>query len=215
MNSIGYFVVSMILAISQSVMAQDSNEDGVKYLQQQWAVSNYQLQGKEQEEAFVTLLADADKMVEASPNEAPVLIWRAIIESTYAGIKGGIGALKWVKAARADLEQAISLDDQALQGSAYTSLGTLYYKVPGWPIGFGDDDKAESLLKKALDINPAGIDPNYFYGEFLLNEKRYQESQVYFMKALDASPRPGREVADRGRKEEVEKALKEVQKHLS
>jgi Tfp pilus assembly protein PilF len=50
--------------------------------------------------------------------------------------------------------------------------GALYYQVPGWPIGFGDKDKANELLKKALALNPDGIDPNYFYGDFLLKEKK-------------------------------------------
>ena len=35
-----------------------------------------------------------------------------------------------------------------------SSLGVLYYKVPGWPIGFGDKDKARDLLQKALAVNP-------------------------------------------------------------
>jgi hypothetical protein len=58
----------------------------------------------------------------------------------------------------------MAIDPRALQGSAYTSLGSLYYQVPGWPIGFGDDKRAEAMLLKALEINPDGIDPNYFYG---------------------------------------------------
>ena len=47
-----------------------------------------------------------------------------------------------------------------LDGSAYNSLGVLYYKVPGWPVGFGDKAKARELLQKALAINPKGIDAN-------------------------------------------------------
>ncbi len=47
------------------------------------------------------------------------------------------------------MDQSISIDGSVLQGSAYTSLGTLYYQVPGWPIGFGDDEKAEELLEQA------------------------------------------------------------------
>ena len=60
----------------------------------------------------------------------------------------------------------------ALDGSAYTSLGTLYYKVPGFPIGFGDHKKARQLLEAALKVNPDGIDSNYFYGEYLFDEDR-------------------------------------------
>ena len=70
--------------------------------------------------------------------------------STWAGAKGGLGALSLAKRARQPLEAALKLDPAALDGSAYTSLGTLYSKVPGFPAGFGDDDKAEQLLKSAL-----------------------------------------------------------------
>ena len=48
-------------------------------------------------------------------------------------------------------ERAIKLDPAAMDGSAYTSLGSLYYQVPGWPVGFGDDDKAKEMLLKGLD----------------------------------------------------------------
>ena len=61
---------------------------------------------------------------------------------------------------------ALKIIDKAFSGSAYTSLGTLYFKAPSWPISFGDDKKAEVMLKQALAINPDGIDSNFFYAEF-------------------------------------------------
>ena len=114
-----------------------------------------------------------------------------------------LGALGIAKAARRDLERAIELDPVALDGSAYTSLGTLYHKVPGWPIGFGDHDKAEQLLRKALDINPNGIDANYFYGELQLELGHRAEAAQYLTRAKAAPPRPGRALADRGRQQEI------------
>jgi cytochrome c-type biogenesis protein CcmH/NrfG len=72
--------------------------------------------------------------------------------------------------------------------------------VPGWPVGFGDDEKAEKLLKQALAINPTGIDPNFFYGDFLLDQGDKAQAKVYLDKALAAPARPGREVADEGRR---------------
>ncbi len=76
----------------------------------------------------------------------------------------------------------------------------MFYQVPGWPIGFGNDDKAEVLLEKALVINPDGIDSNYFFADYLVSEKRYEEAGEYFNRALKAAPRPGREIADEGEK---------------
>ncbi|MBV2263899.1 MAG: tetratricopeptide repeat protein, partial [Thauera sp.] len=97
-----------------------------------------------------------------------------------------------------------------LDGSAYTSLGGLYYQVPGWPLGFGDDAQAEKLLKQALAINPGGIDPNYFYGDFLSRQKRYAEARTALEKALAAPDRPGRESADAGRRAEARRLLEQV-----
>ncbi|MFA3781275.1 hypothetical protein [Yersinia sp. 1652 StPb PI] len=85
----------------------------------------------------------ADKASLANGSRADLLIWSAIVKSSWAGEKGGLGALDLVKDAKVKLELAIKLDANALDGSAYTSLGTLYYQVLGWPIGFGDKKQAE------------------------------------------------------------------------
>ena len=79
--------------------------------------------------------------------------------------------------------------------------------MPGWPVGFGDDDKAEELLKKALTMNPSGIDSNYFYADFLISEKRYAQAREYLLKAQQAPARQGRSVADAGRKQEIAEKL--------
>jgi len=97
-----------------------------------------------------------------------------------------------------------------LGGSAYTSLGSLYYQVPGWPIGFGDDKKAQEYLKKALAVNPDGIDANYFYGDYLFRKGEYAEAARWLNKAMQAPPRPGRKVADEGRRREIDELLDKI-----
>lgn len=201
-----------LLAAPLMSWAADVNETLAR-LQSRWAEVNYQLPEKQREAAFAELAAQAETEVRNNP--APeLLIWRGIILSTYAGAKGGLGALDLVKASKASLEQALAKNDQALEGSAYTSLGALYYQVPGWPVGFGDDDKAQAMLSKALTLNPDGIDPNYFYGDFLYRQERYADARVALLKAQAAKPRPGREVADRGRQAEIQALLDKVAAEL-
>ncbi|MDH4165284.1 MAG: hypothetical protein OEY13_00380 [Gammaproteobacteria bacterium] len=173
-------------------------------IQQAWARVNYETPaGDERTRAFAALEKRAENFTHHNPTRPEALIWEGIIESSYAGAKGGLGALSLCKEARGNLEAALKLDPNALDGSAYTSLGALYYKVPGFPVGFGDDDKAGKLLQKALKLNPDGIDPNYFYAEYLFEEGRHAESLQYLDKAGKAAPRPGREVADKGRRGEI------------
>ena len=149
-------------------------------------------------------------MSEALPGRAEPLVWEGIIVSSLAGERGGLGALSLVKQAKALYEAAIQIDGNALDGSAYNSLGVLYYKVPGWPVGFGDKAKARELLRKALAINPKGIDPNFFYGEYLVETRQPQEAVTYLERALQAPPRPGRELADTGRREEARQLLEKA-----
>ena len=186
----------------------------IKPLQQRWAEVNYQLDEDKREQAFADLLTQADAVVAANTDKAEAYIWRGIITSSYAGAKGGLGALSLTEKSKADLEQAIALDATALQGSAYTSLGVLYYKVPGWPVGFGSDKKARKLLTKALELNPQGIDPNYFYAEFLTEERDYKAAMRYLQIAKQASARPERPLADSGRQQEIATLERKLVKKL-
>jgi tetratricopeptide (TPR) repeat protein len=199
------------LSISISVSAAGT-EDAVKDLQHEWEVIKYQTPEKLQEKKFETLAARARKVSEANPGRAEPLVWEGIILSSWAGTKGGLGALGLVKQARARYEEAIRIQPDVLEGSAYNSLGVLYYKVPGWPVGFGDDKKAQELLQKALSMNPDGIDPNYFYGEYLFEQGKAKEATAYLERALRAPARPGRDIADAGRREEARKLLEEARR---
>jgi tetratricopeptide (TPR) repeat protein len=200
-------------ALGSTLAAADPGAE-ITALQERWAEVNYQLEGKTQLTAFEALVQEADNVASHNPDSAAALIWSGIIKSSFAGAKGGLGAMKLAKASKSDLEHAMEIDATALQGSAYTSLGTLYFKVPGWPVGFGDDEKAEELLLKALNLNPDGIDPNYFYGDFLLGQKRYEEAEKALLKAQAAPRRPNRPLADAGRQEEIKLALLKVQEKL-
>jgi tetratricopeptide (TPR) repeat protein len=196
---------ALFVSIASHAAAPDPAFDAeLLSIQQAWAKANYETPaGDARKEAFDALEKRAEAFTKQHPGRAEALIWEGIIESSYAGAKGGLGALGLAKEARGNLEAAIKIDPAALDGSAYTSLGTLYYRVPGFPIGFGDHDKARQLLQQALKMNPNGIDPNYFYADFLYTEGEYAAALPYLEKAAKAPPRPGREAADKGRHAEI------------
>ena len=178
-------------------------------IQQAWAVACYETPaGEARVQALESLHRRAAALAAAHPERADALVWEGIVLTSEAGARGGLGALKYAKQARERLEaSSLDLDPATVGGSAYASLGTLYHKVPGFPVGFGSDAKAEQFFARALEINPAGIDVNYFYGEFLLDEGRPEEAAAHLERALAAPDRPGRALADRGRREETRALL--------
>jgi len=185
----------------------------VRELQDTWAEIMYHGATDAREHALEVLAETARQEVASHPDDAELLIWRGIIVSTYAGEHGGFSALGLAKEARASLEHALEIAPTALEGSAYTSLGSLYYKVPGWPVGFGNDKQAREYLAKALEINPTGIDPNFFMGEFLIESGEHANGRRYLETALAAPDRPGRTLADEGRRGEIRTLLGNLEQH--
>lgn len=209
-------VGGLVLAFAtQSALALDADGDQeLVRLQERWAQINYQLPEARREAAFAQLAEQAEAVVRRDPGAAELKAWEGIILSTWAGAKGGLGALGLAKKARTAFEQSLAIDPTVLKGSAYTSLATLYYQVPGWPIGFGDKDKAAEMFGQALSLNPDGLDTNYFYADFLFREGRYREAKAAAEKALAAPARPGRALADAGRREEARRLLERVAEKL-
>jgi tetratricopeptide (TPR) repeat protein len=203
----------LFVALNASSYAASTNlDDVISDIGHRWAEISYRTPDTEKQAAFGTLMASAKQASESFPNRAEPLIWKAIVLASAAKIEGGLGALSKVKEARDDLFIAEKINPNALNGSIYNSLGSLYAKVPGWPIGFGDKKKAREYFEKALTINPDGIDPNYFYADLLADQGEYAKAADHLKRALAAPPRAGREDADIGRRREVEYLLESIKK---
>lgn len=209
-------LATLLLGISLSTHAAPATFDAeLLAIQTDWATANYSTADNDREAAFDKLIARANAFSSQNPRRAEALIWEGIVLSTAAGVKGGLGALGLAKQSREKLDAAIAIDANALDGSAYTSLGTLYHKVPGFPVGFGSDKKAKEYLRKALQLNPNGIDSNYFYAEFLYDDDDYAGALQHLEKALKAAPRPGRASADEGRRQDIQKLMAKVRKEIT
>ena len=203
------FVV-FLLALAMPGVRAAPLDDEVRALQRGWEDIKYRKPAAEQVAAYEALARQAAAVRERHADRAEPEIWYGIIVASHAGAKGGLSALSLAKEAKKALEHALELDASALEGSAYTSLGSLYYQVPGWPLGFGSDAKARELLGQALAINPDGMDPNYFMGDFLYRSGDYQGARAALDKALKAPPRPARPLADEGRRREIEELMRQI-----
>ncbi|MFZ0693039.1 MAG: tetratricopeptide repeat protein, partial [Alphaproteobacteria bacterium] len=118
-------------------------------------------------------------------------------------------------AARTMFEQAGKIDRKVLDGAVPTSLGSLYYLVPGFPLGFGDDDKARSYLEQGVAMSPDGLDSNFFYGDFLFGQGEYEKAERVLNHALLAPAHPDRPVWDAGRRTEIRALLSKIREKLA
>jgi len=204
------YTILFFILLNSSLSAATLQET-IEQLQKDWAIANFETQKANLENVFEKLTLAANKAQKQFPDSAEILIWKAVIVSSDAGKNGGgLSALRKAKEAQKLLLKAEKINPMALNGSIYLSLGSLYYQAPGWPFAFGDDDQARIYLKKALKIDPEGMDPNFFYAEFLVDQGEEKEALSYYNKALKAPTLVNRPVADRGRRAEITQKLKKL-----
>lgn len=204
-------LVLMILAPVTSVASESSFNEQVQSLHDEWADIFYRLPVNEQAGKFETLLPRVHALVERYPQKAEPLVIEAFVLCGYAATEFSLGSLRKVALARDLLVKSIGLDPMAMDGSAYVTLGNLYYRVPGWPISYGNDDQARKYLEAALKLFPDGLDTNYFYGDFLMSEGEYRQALPYLEKADKAPIRAQSRLSDLKLKEELKARLKAAQ----
>jgi len=204
------WLIALLFAANTAFAETAPLDTSIEKLQHDWATAYYQTPEKEKEAAFEKLVKEAHQVSAAHPGRPEPLIWEGIITSTLAKYQSIFSAGGTAKAARDLLLAAEKIDSNALNGSALTSLGSLYYKVPRFG-SFGDYDKAREYLERALKVNPDGIDPNFFMGELMVERGEKTKALEYFRKALNAPARPGREDADAGRRAEIEAAIRKIE----
>lgn len=192
--------------------AQPGVEEAIQVIQDEWAEVFYRLPEDQQVEKFTALLARVRAVKEQYPNRAEPLILEAIILCTYAAADWGLSSLSRIREARELLVKSIDFDPKAMEASAFITLGNLYYRLPGWPISYGDDNLARQYLEAALRLYPNALDANYFLGDFWLHEGDYDKALGYLEKADQAPIRASQKLSDGKIKEELGVALNAARK---
>lgn len=184
-----------------------SLDDALTGLRRDWEVARYQTPALERERHFEWLAQKAHQLAETYPQRSEPLVLEGLALDAWAGEKNLFSALGLYRQARRAFEQAIRLDARTLDGAALVGLGELYLHAPPWPLAFGDKAQAGDWLQQALALDPAGLDSNVGWADYLVATGRAPEAVAHLQRALEAPLRPGRQVADTGRREEARRLL--------
>lgn len=197
-------------ALAMPALASDNGSMGadVMRINNSWAHIRYQVKDRgEQFRQLAALERQAHLVTLKYPGTAEPLLWEGIVVSEEAARASALKQLGVATRARDILAKAYAINPRVADGGAAMSLGVLYYKVPGWPIGFGSTAKARTYFQKALAQDPKGLDNNFFYGDFLAQEGDKAHAKQYLQRALQAPANAERPVWDAGRRAEVRALL--------
>ena len=206
------------LPISTNIWAAENpalNADILR-LSLDWEHTKFEVTDKDLQEKQMAVLAErAATIAQQYQNQPEAAIWLGIIISEQASMASENGspfkALSFAKRARDILEKEEKIDPVVLDAGAPTSLGVLYYRVPRFPIGFGDKTRARQLLQEAVKNAPNGLDANYFYGDFLYEQDEYPEAERVLKRTLTLPPHPDRPIWDKSRRLVTQDLLTKMQ----
>ncbi|MGO8955239.1 MAG: tetratricopeptide repeat protein [Rhodomicrobium sp.] len=189
--------IAMLVSATPATRASDNRamDADILIVAEEWAKIKYlSKDDSERKEKMEVLGAKADALVTRYPGRPETLIWDGIVTSERASLTWGLSALSHANRARDLLLEAYKMDPKALDAGAPTSLGVLYYRVPGFPLGWGDTDKARQLLEEAVRNAPNGRDAHYFYADFLFEQGEYKKAEEVLKVALALPHHPERPV---------------------
>lgn len=185
----------------------------------EWEHVKFEVDNRDEQEKQMAVIAQhAADIAQRYQGRPEAIIWVGIIISEQASMASENGspfkALGFAKRARDILEGVEKIDPVAVDAGAPTSLGVLYYRVPGFPIGFGDKSKARQYLQEAIKDAPNGLDANYFYGDFLYEQHEYPEAINVLEHALTLPAHPDRPIWDRSRRSVIKELLAKMQSNV-
>lgn len=215
--TVRYFLAFAALALASSASASNNPamDAAVRRINDQWAHIRYQVVDRNEQYRQLDVLAGQAAQVSARyPGHAEPLLWQGIVVSEEAARASVLRQLGFARSARDILEKAQSIDPNVADGGVKMSLGVLYYRVPGFPIGFGNTAKARALLEAALKQDPNGLDNNFFYADFLNDEGHPAQAKQYVLRGLQAPLNSARPVWDAGRRAEMRALLGKINAKL-
>ena len=217
MNFFRSRIVPVLLACFLAAAHADDKpfDAALQHIQDEWAEAFYHQPDDRQAEIYEALLPRVHKLAKAQPERAEPLIVEAVILCTYAAADWGLSSLSRLNRARELLIRSIDLDPKAMDASAFITLGNLYYRLPGWPISYGDESQALTYLEAAARLYPDALDSNYFLGDYWLHEGDPEKAVKYFEKADRAPLRASQRLSDEKIKQELQAALAASRKHLA
>ncbi|MCP3446064.1 tetratricopeptide repeat protein [Bradyrhizobium sp. CCGUVB14] len=209
--------VIAVATMSKYVRASDNRalDADIISVAEEWAKIKYLSDDDSDRSSKMAVLAPkTDALVKRYPGRPEPLIWDGIVVSEQASLSSGFTALNFAGRARDLLLEAYKIDPKALDAGAPTSLGVLYYRVPGFPLAWGDKEKARRYLEEAIKNAPNGRDAHYFYADFLYEQHDYKRAEEMLKVGMALLKHPERPVWDQYFPMVMETLLDRIEKKL-
>ncbi len=171
--------VSHILKRLTNEISRDPYNKLLRFIRFQYSLVMWDILPFESKGDFAKIaIGWADDDLKFFPEEPIGWGMKSIFMGAYSLSIGTLNALQFALQGKQLMEKAYLLSNPHTITRAFASgiLGRMYFKLPPFPVSFGDVNKSEVYLKEAVAIDPNNIYFNIFLAELLSYTGRIDEA---------------------------------------
>jgi len=160
------------------------NADALVLLSRIWLTYGHYIQDNNSEEKWNRFAKGSDiaqKAIKADSSNPDAYFYYVANEASLAKSKGIFGSFFLVKKLKKNVDKVLELNPNHIEGIALK--GAILNAIPG--IMGGDVKEAESLLRKALAMDPHLTSTKIFLAKNLYKQEQYDTAKLLFNEVLD------------------------------
>lgn len=143
-------VDGIIRHVSQLAKADPENPEAWKVLCQWIYLKWRKLEDRDAQLRAIRIgKAAAERLARTAPDSSEAHVFRSMMPALEALSKGILDSLHAAPKIRDNARTLVADQVSYFHSYGYWTLGRLYYKLPGFPVSFGDLKKSEALLEEA------------------------------------------------------------------
>ncbi|MDF2177264.1 tetratricopeptide repeat protein [Aliiglaciecola sp. CAU 1673] len=184
MVKIGYVLLIGLVGLLSTAQALPTQE-GWQAAYQAFTREKLNVEPRRAKVAYHDLIDELKHQIADCHTCAEPWLLLGMIYREQAQLNSGLSSLKKAKAAQLAMLRAVRLDENVQQGFGLVQLGLLYLDTPGWPLSFGDKDKALMLLQQAREHFPQSMAANFALGRYYFEQRDFDKSLTYLETAIN------------------------------
>jgi len=159
-------------------LAQSTQDSGVlaELARLECADAEVELQKSKRLELYKMCFDTAESALAGNTNEVVALYWKGVAMGKLIENMRILDALRMTRSMENLFLRVIAINEHYDAAGGHKALGRIYHQLPGFPISFGDNEKALFHLGRAYELYPDDIIVRAFLAELLMDMGRKHEA---------------------------------------
>ncbi|MCB1317957.1 MAG: hypothetical protein KDK27_18460 [Leptospiraceae bacterium] len=147
-------------------------------------LGEYSDSDSDKEKYFGEGVEHGKKAIELNPDSVAAHTWYASSMGSHGLVRGIMSSLFYLGPIEKHAKKAVELDESYFEAAPLRLLGRFYHQAPGWPVGPGDNKKAQELLERSIEVGPEFAFNQVYLADLYISKGKKDDARKMLEAAL-------------------------------